>query len=128
MGLSVSDEISELEVKAIRWVEHILAPLIVASVLGLSAFSFQISKSMAQLEKEHDHALEKGADLRRTVEHIHNVQREMIESQHTIELTIERVETHQEHFREEIEELGEQNNEILRILRSVTQEDRVRPD
>jgi len=114
----MSQGISDAEVKAIRWVEHILAPLIVVSIAGLITFSMDASQTMAQLQTKVDQAKAVDSDLKTQVAEIGREQKIIINNQRHIEKKLERTETHQEHFKEEIKNLKVQNDEILRILRN----------
>lgn len=113
----MSHEITDTEVKAIRWVEHILAPLVVISVLGLATFAMSADTTMAELAKDHERYDTATQELKADVKDIRVGQEAQIESQHAIEVTVKEIEIHQEHFKQEIQEIKTQNGEILRILR-----------
>jgi hypothetical protein len=110
-------EMTETEVKTIRWVEHILAPLVVMSVIGLASFAMSADTTMAELSKDHERYDETTEELKSDVKDIRDGQHEQLESQHTIEITVKEIETHQQHFKDEISNIKVQNTEILKILR-----------
>jgi len=114
----MSQGISDAEVKAIRWVEHILAPLIVVSIVGLTTFALSANQSLAELTTDQQNYKIDAAELREEVKEISREQKVIINNQRHIEKKLERTGAHQEHFKEEIESLKTQNDEILRILRN----------
>lgn len=116
MGASMT-EITEAEVKAIRWVEHILAPLIVLAVMALGTFAFNAQDTMAQLSADVERYDENNGELKQQVREIHQEQRIIISNQRHIEKNQTEIATHQEHFKKEIDQLQRQSTEILKILR-----------
>ena len=114
----MSEGISNAEIKAIRWVEHILAPLIVVSIAGLVAFAMGASNTMAELQGKIDAQKTTDVDLKAQVQEIALEQKTIITNQRDIERKTERIEAHQENIKLQIIDLKKQNDEILKILRN----------
>jgi hypothetical protein len=113
----MSESITDTEIKAIRWVEHILAPLLVTAIAGLVVFAVNTSESMAEIQANQEKYDLTNGDIKRSIKESQHEQKQMIMSQHQIEITVERMETHQEHFREEIEGLNNKTDQIIELLR-----------
>lgn len=114
----MSPNITDAEVKAIRWVEHILAPLLVACVLTLATCANQTQNAVAQLEVKQGQVEQINGETKQAIKDIASTQNTIIRQQHTLEVDVKKIETHQGHFKDEIIELKKQNTEILRILRN----------
>lgn len=119
-GGDMSEGMSDAEVKAIRWVEHILAPLIVVSIVGLVTFSLNASQTMAELQSKVDQQKATDVDLKDQVKVIATEQKVIISNQRQLERQTDRIEAHQENIKVQVTDLKKQNDEILRILRDYT--------
>ncbi len=78
--------------------------------IKLRAAQAETTQHVSELKKQRE-------DVRVEVQEIKQKQSHIIDSQHSIEVTVERIETHQENLREEMRYMKAQNAEILRILR-----------
>jgi septal ring factor EnvC (AmiA/AmiB activator) len=103
-------EMSTDEVKAVRWVEHVLAPLLVLGFVGLATCTAGAQDDLIILQA--------------TVAQISKVNGETKASIKAIEkdandtkVNIGKIESNQEHFKEQITTIQNQNSEILRIIR-----------
>lgn len=126
-------EMTEMEVKTIRWVEHVLAPLLVASVLMLTTCASKttdavdgLKTTVKVMQKEQQSMDEVNGETKQAIKDLETQQGEILESQHEIEVTVKQIETHQEHFKGDLEEMKhtndtirDQNVEILRILMEI---------
>jgi hypothetical protein len=109
-------EMSTDEVKAIRWVEHVLAPLMVIMVVTLSTCAFQTQEAVAQLKATDVAESSQHIKTDRDISAIKQKQDVILDQQHSIEINVQRIETHQEHFKDELMDLNTQNAEIIRLL------------
>ena len=113
----MSESVTEAEIRAVRWVEHVLAPLLVMSVLTLATCASQTQKVVAELEVKQSQVERINGDTKQAIKDINTKQGVIIRQQHTLEINVKRIETHQEHFKDELIDLKQQNVEILRLLR-----------
>jgi septal ring factor EnvC (AmiA/AmiB activator) len=107
---------SDNEVKAIRWVEHVLAPLMVIMIVTLATCSVQTQEAIAQLEATDVAETTQHVKTDRDISAIKRKQDVILDQQHNIEINVQRIETHQEHFKDELMDLNTQNAEIIRLL------------
>jgi hypothetical protein len=117
-------EMSTDEVKAIRWVEHVLAPLMVIMVVTLSTCAFQTQEAVAQLKATDVAESSQHIKTDRDISAIKQKQDVILDQQHSIEINVQRIETHQEHFKDELMDLNTQNAEIIRLLTTERNGDR----
>lgn len=103
-------EMSPEEVKAIRWVEHIMAPLLVFAIIALSTCAVQTQDAVAQLKTEQDHDELQRQKVEVKIERLATKQEAILNSQHQTEVTIKEIETNQGHLKDDVQE-------ILTILR-----------
>lgn len=113
----MSESITEAEVRVVRWVEHVLAPLLVLSVLTLGTCANQTQQAVAELEVKQSQVERINGDTKLAIKDINSKQSTIIRQQHSLEVNVKRIETHQEHFKDELDEMKEQNAEILRLIR-----------
>ena len=104
------------EVKAIRWVERILPPLLIASIIALATCAIQTQEAVAQLQAGQKTEKETHSQTDSDISEIRANQDRLLRQQHSIEVNVQRIDTRQEHFKEEVGELKQQNNEIIRLL------------
>lgn len=114
----MSEGMTDAEVKAIRWVEHVLAPLLVGAVLTLATCANQTQDAVADLEAKQASVEMINGETKTEIRDIKQNQDQLLRQQHNIEVNVKRIETHQEHFKQEIQSMKRQNEEILRILRA----------
>ena len=110
-------QISEAEVKIIRWGEKILTPLLVAMILGMAAWVGSMNDSIAQLAGEHDRYNDNNAVIKSEVTKINDKLDRQNNSQQQLELSVKRIETRQEYYKDQIQDVKEQNAQILKLLR-----------
>lgn len=110
-------KISEAEVSFIRWVEKLGTPLLVAAILTVAAFSVNIRDTVAQLNVEHDRYNEFNQDINKKISAISNKIDQQNRLQQQLELSVKRIETRQEGYKEQIQDIKTQNAEILRLIR-----------
>ena len=106
----MSESISDAEVKAIRWVEHILAPLIVAAILTLATCMNQTQEAIAQLESNQGVIDGATDEARAEIKVIKRRQEQLL-------INVQKIDTNQENIKDTITDLKTQNSEILKILR-----------
>lgn len=119
MGPELSQaEISSAEIRIIRWGEKILTPLLVAGFVGVITFLIHVSNTMAQLTNEQGALNKYKDDINQTL-HVLDAR---IEAQNKVqqktEITLQRIDTNQQHFKDQIIDLKIQNAEIIRLLRT----------
>lgn len=116
-----STEISEAEVRIIRWGERVLTPLLIAGFIGVVTYLAGVGNTMAQLTAEHDKYNATNGDLKAAVTKLNDKVEEQLEGQHALEVTVKRIETTQGHYKSQIEDIKRQNTEILRLIRASNQ-------
>lgn len=110
-------QVSDSEWTLMRWVEKILAPLITMAIITGVGFAIKVDSALSQQDGritqiEGDKVI--GAEEVATVK---KQQNKLLESTHRLEVDVERLDTSQQHIKEDIAEIKAQNGEILRILR-----------
>ena len=111
------EEISVLELSIIRWGEKILTPLLIAGFVAISSFLFNINSTVAELAKEHESFNENKDGVASALAKIHAKMDHQTEVQHKLEINAKRMETRQEHLKEDIDVLNKNVTEILKLLR-----------
>ena len=111
------EEISEAEVTIIRWGEKILTPILVGGFLGIITYLAHVNTTLAELNGAHVVYDASNGDLKTAVKDVQSQQKQILDQQKTIEINVKKIETHQDHFKQQITDLKAQNAEILYILR-----------
>ena len=103
--------ISDQEIKAVRWVEKIMTPVLIAGIISLTTCMYSTTQAVDALKTEskgdaefHKETKDKISDMRAT--------------QNGMALQINTMEARQESIREDMTEVKEQSKEILRILQT----------
>jgi septal ring factor EnvC (AmiA/AmiB activator) len=112
------ENISDAEVRAVRWVEHILAPLIVISIVTLGTCANQTTEAVAQVEAKQVQSDRYHNETKAEIRSVKNKQDIILKQQHEIDVNVKKIETTQGHFNKQIDDLKDQNTEILKILRN----------
>lgn len=110
-------EISEAEIKIIRWGEKILAPLLVAGFIGVAGFLFGVNGTLAQLKGEHETYNANDTEVQDTLRRVELKLEERAIQQQKIEVFVGRMDATQQAIKEQVTDLKTQNAEILRLLR-----------
>lgn len=113
----MTEAISDAEIKAVRWGEHILPPLIVAALLTLATCMNQTQDAITQLQAKQEQMDGGRLEAKDEIRTIKQRQEQML-------INVQKIDTNQGHFKEQILELKKQNNEMLRILRTQAGEHR----
>ena len=113
-------DIGTTEIRLIRWGVKILTPLLTAGLLAVVTYMFGIGNTLAELTAKQDNYKNSTITLKQSVDKLSKKTDDQLESQHTVEVQVERIETHQEHFKQEIKDIKNQNAEIIRLLRENT--------
>jgi hypothetical protein len=111
-------EISETEIRIIRWGERILTPLLVAGVIAISGFLVTVNKTVAQLEDRQTAYVSSNTELKVYLSRLEGKIEAQADARQKIELAVERVMANQASLADQVETLREQNMEIIKILRS----------
>ena len=100
-------------IKGLRWVEHILAPILIIGIVGLATCTAGAQDDLIVLQQ--------------TVAQINRVNGETKESIKKIEkdandtkVNIGKMEANQEHFKEQINKIQDTQEETNRLLRGLT--------
>jgi hypothetical protein len=109
--------ISDEEWGLIKWVERLLTPLLIVTIIGGFTAYLQMTSAQAQTEQRIQTLEQRRLEAADEVVQIKHKQTEILQSQHSIELTVERVETNQSNLRDQVTDIKAQNTEILRLLR-----------
>jgi len=110
-------EISETEIRIIRWGEKVLTPLLIAGVIGVAGFLITVNKTVAQLEDGQQAYVSNNTELKVYLSRLEGKIEEQAHARQKIEIAVERVVANQEGLREQVTDLKEQNIEIIKILR-----------
>lgn len=110
-------KISSAEVQAVRWIERILTPLIIAAIIALSTCSINSRDDMMGLKNSVINLSGQAAEARLAVTEFQKAQDTMLSNQHALEVKLKAAETHQLYIKEELAGVKFQNTEILKILR-----------
>jgi flagellin-like hook-associated protein FlgL len=108
----MADSMSDTEVKAIRWVEHVLAPLIVAAILILSTCANQTTEAVTELKTEQSHSKEDRLETQAAIKAIET-------DLNAIKVDNGKMSANQEHFKTQIEKIQTTQEETNRLLRGL---------
>ena len=111
-------QISEAEVKIIRWGEKILTPLLIAGFMGIVSFLWGVNNTVAQLGTEHIKYNDTNGDLKASVEKLNVKVDHQLATQHKLEVSMEHLSTTQGNFEKQVDDIKAQNSEIIRLLRA----------
>jgi hypothetical protein len=114
----MSENISVAEVKAVRWVERILAPIIVAAVVALATCTSAAQNDLVLLQAEVSTITKVNGATKKAIVEIKEVQHKTLEAQHLLDLRVTKIQANQGNLKEDVQELKAQNMEIIRLLRS----------
>lgn len=117
-------KISEAEVSFIRWIEKLGTPLLITAVIAVAAFGVDIRDTVAQLAGEHDRYNEINGSINAKISQISQKIDQQNRLQQQLELSVKRIETRQEGYKEQIDDIKTQNAEILRLIRGQDTRDR----
>lgn len=109
--------VSEQEWGLVKWIERLLTPLLLVTIVGGFSAYMKMASAQAQAETRVTALEQRRTDASEEVREIKTRQDAILGTQHTIEVTVERVETNQLNFKEQIRDIKIQNNQILQILR-----------
>lgn len=112
-----SQEISETEVRIIRWGEKVLTPLLIAGVIAISGFLITVNKTVAQLEDRQTAYVASNTELKVYLSRLDGKIEEQATARQKIEVTMERVIANQAGLADQVGDLKDQNIEIIKILR-----------
>jgi len=110
-------EISEAEVRIIRWGEKVLTPLLIAGFIGIVSYLSHVGSTMAQLATEHNSYNSTNGDVKQAINSLESKIQGQVQAQQKIEVTVQRIDTSQQNLKEQMDDLKVQNNEIIRLLR-----------
>ena len=110
-------EISEAEIKIIRWGVSIFSPLLVAGFIGVVGFLFGVNGTLAQLKGEHETYNANDTEVQDTLRRVELKLEERAIQQQKIEVFVGRMDATQQSIKEQVTDLKTQNAEILRLLR-----------
>lgn len=110
-------EISEAEIRIIRWGEKILTPLLVAGFLGIISFLVYVNETVAQLQTEHEKYNGLNGDITQSIKNLDSKVESLREEQQETEVKIGIIQTNQTHVVEELKELKDLNLKILNYLK-----------
>lgn len=111
-------EISEAEVKIIRWGEKVLTPLLIAGFIGVVSYLSHVGNTMAQLEATHNSYNATNGDVKNALKGLDTKIQDQVQAQRKIEVTVQRIDTNQQNIKEQMDDLKIQNTEIIRLLRT----------
>ena len=118
-------EITQAEIRIIRWGEKILTPLLVAGFIGIISFLIHVGNTVAQLSKEQEGMNGEKVTIYQSLEKLDEKISAQTNEAQSIKITIQRIDTNQQNFKEQIVELKRQNvemqrqnMEIIRLLRT----------
>lgn len=111
-------EISEAEVKIIRWGEKVLTPLLIAGFIGVVSYLSHVGSTMAQLEATHNSYNATNGDVKSALKGLDTKIQDQVQAQRKIEVTVQRIDTNQQNIKEQMDDLKIQNTEIIRLLRT----------
>ena len=106
------------EVRVVKWVEWVLAPLLVVSVLALGKCTASAQEDLIILQRDVAQIDQINGDTKNAIKAFQVKQSELLENQHQLEKQVTALGAHQSHIKEDISEVKEQNTEILRLLRT----------
>jgi len=115
-------EITEAEIRIIRWGEKILTPLLVAGFIGIIGYLANVGQVVAELQADHNNYDAKNGDFNDAVKEVRDEQQKILKSHHALEINLQRLDTSQSYIKEEVKDIKQQNAEILRILREYGRE------
>ena len=101
------------EVKAIRWVEWILAPLLVLSVIALGKCTASAQDELIVLQRDVNQITKVDGE---TKEAIKEIQKDANDTK----VDIGKIEANQEHFKEQIDKIQTTQEETNRLLRGLS--------
>ena len=110
-------EISDTEIRIIRWGEKVLTPLLIAGVIAISGFLITVNKTVAQLEDRQTAYVESSTELKVYMSRLDGKIEEQAHARQKIEIAVERVMANQAGLADQVSDLKDQNNEIIKILR-----------
>jgi len=111
-----TEQISAAEIKIIRWGEKVLTPVLVAGFIGVVSFLIHVGNSMAQLETEQRKYNDNDRHVQQELASVNVKLDNTIRAEQNIEITIQRIDTTQQNFKEDIHELKRQNTKIIELL------------
>jgi TolA-binding protein len=111
-------QVSDVEWGVVKWIERLLTPLLLLTIVGSFSAYLQMSEVQAQTAAQVKSLEQRDSESDQTVKQLQHRQHEILQSQHKIEVTVERVETNQRNFKEQLSDVKRQNAEILRILQN----------
>lgn len=116
-------EMTADEVKSIRWVEHVLVPVLLLSVGILSTCAAKTQDTVTKLQTQQavtaELAMIAKDEATIAIKALTDNQATMLKQQHKIEVNVQRIDTRQEAIEEDVEDMKAQNTEMLKILRSL---------
>jgi hypothetical protein len=110
-------EISDTEIRIIRWGEKVLTPLLIAGVIAISGFLVTVNKTVAQLEDRQTAYVSSNTELKVYLSRLEGKIEEQSSARQKIELAVERVMANQTGLANQVDTLQDQNMEIIRLLR-----------
>jgi hypothetical protein len=113
-----AQEISETEIRIIRWGEKVLTPLLIAGVIAISGFLVTVNKTVAQLEDRQVAYVASNTELKVYLSRLEGKIEAQADARQKIELAVERVMANQAGLAEQVSDLKDQNIEIIKILRA----------
>jgi len=105
-------EMSNDEVKALRWVEWILAPLLVVSVIALGTCTADAQDDLVVLQQTVAQISKVNGETKEAI-------KEIQKDQNTTRVNIGKIESNQEHFKEQINKMQTTQEETNRLLREI---------
>lgn len=109
--MSVTNMSTE-EIKAVRWVEWILAPLLVMSVLALGKCTASAQDELIVLQRDVSEITKVNGETKTAI-------KEIQADANVTKVNIGKIEANQEHFKEQINQVQRTQEETNRLLRGL---------
>ena len=105
------------EIKAVRWVEWILAPLLVISVVSLGQCTASAQDELILLQADMAAIDAANSDTKRALMLLGKKQDELLRSQHHLEKAAIETSTHQQYLKKQLDVIQARSLEMLKILK-----------
>lgn len=114
------------EVKAIRFFEHILAPILVAVIIAVIIGGVSLQRAVAQMEVRQGADKETIDDLKKSIDQARQSVDNTGETLSEVQLKVNSLEATQQYLADDVRDLKGSNKEILQLLREIRDGGRAR--
>jgi len=110
------DEITEDEIKIIKWGEKIMFAIIPVFIIALAVGAVQIRDAVAQIQTKMEMDDRREAESKEAAKSTHDAMDELQHNQNGLKIKLREMEVRQEYILDDVGDIKKQNERILDIL------------